>query len=287
MASHSALRRHVACVVTAVAMLAAARPVLAQSPASGGRPVSVASGVDVASDYIFRGVRQNSTEIVMWPFVEIGINRSTRVGPVQGVSVRTGTWNSLHTGDTGSDGPAGQPWYESRLYGSFRLQFGRGVSVDTAFTAYTSPNDMFHSVKEIAVTVAADRPAVARIPFHAYALLAAEIDTVPGEGQLDGGARGGTYLELGAAPRHDVGRVRVTVPVAVGLSLDDYYELAGTDHMFGFMKIGGKAAVPIANGWTVHGGMEFQSLGETPRRFNGGDRTSVTAFVGVGVSSSR
>ena len=34
--------------------------------------------------------------------------------------------------------------------------------------------------------------------------------------------------------------------------------------------------------WNVHGGVEFQALGDTTRFFNGGDRTRVIASAGVG-----
>jgi hypothetical protein len=36
--------------------------------------------------------------------------------------------------------------------------------------------------------------------------------------------------------------------------------------------------------WNVHGGVEFQSLGNTPEAFNRGDQSKLIASVGVSFS---
>ena len=69
----------------------------------------------------------------------------------------------------------------------------------------------------------------------------------------------------------------------VGLSIGNYYELAGQDHPFGFVSVAGIATLPIARWINVHGGIEFEHLGTTTKAFNGGDASKVTALVGVGV----
>jgi hypothetical protein len=75
--------------------------------------------------------------------------------------------------------------------------------------------------------------------------------------------------------------------VKIGLSLNDYYELAGVDHKFGYLTLGAVATVPFARSasygtWNVHGGIEFQSLGDTPEAFNGGDQTRLIVAAGIG-----
>jgi hypothetical protein len=50
----------------------------------------------------------------------------------------------------------------------------------------------------------------------------------------------------------------------VGLSLDDYYELAGEDNTFGFVSVGAKVSVPLGRRsrivrWNVHGDVEIQA----------------------------
>jgi hypothetical protein len=168
------------------------------------------------------------------------------------------------------------------------LGFSNAATLNTAFTAYRSPNDMFTTVKELSVGAVVDRP-FGRLPLKPYVLAAFELDTEPGIGQLDGGFKSGRYLELGATPVHVIRRIGVAAPVKVGISLSNYYELAGNDHRFGFVSVAGIVTVPLtrstrAGSLNVHGGVEFQRLGETTKTFNGGDASKTIASIGIGFS---
>jgi hypothetical protein len=83
--------------------------------------------------------------------------------------------------------------------------------------------------------------------------------------------------------------------VKVGLSLSDYYEQntgtadapAFVDNTFGFFSIAGVVTVPLGGtttfgAWNLHGGVEYQALGETTEAFNGGDNSRVIGSVGIG-----
>jgi hypothetical protein len=275
----------VACAITLVAT-----PAIAQESSTAGSPVLVAAGgVDVADHYLFRGVRQNSTGLVVWPSTDLTATVLSRPGTLRRIEASLGFWNSLNTGDTGADGPAGRPWYESRLSGTLGFRFARGVSVTARYAAYVSPNDMFSAVKEVGVRLAVDdRDSVGLAAVRPYALFAFEVDTSPGMGQLDGGLKAGKYLELGAAPEYSVRYASISFPIKVGLSLGDYYELGSDDRTFGFLSGGGTVAVPLGRAtrigrWHVHGGLEFLSLGEAAKVFNGGDRYAVVASFGFGL----
>jgi hypothetical protein len=87
----------------------------------------------------------------------------------------------------------------------------------------------------------------------------------------------------------------VTVPVKVGISLANYYELnIGTptapvfeDNTFGYFSVAGLVTVPLDTttrfgSWNVHGGVEVQSLGDTTKAFNGGDASRIIGSVGIG-----
>jgi hypothetical protein len=79
------------------------------------------------------------------------------------------------------------------------------------------------------------------------------------------------YLDIGAAPDAlRTSRLTVTVPVTVGLRLDNYYELAMRDHRFGFCSVGGIVSVSIVpcRSWPqgVRSGAEYQGLGTTGKR---------------------
>jgi hypothetical protein len=259
-------------------------PLTAQTQTAGDERITVAGGLDFRNAYMFRGVRQDDTGTIMWPAAEIGVRLHSADRGLTSARVRVGSWNSLHSGWAGSDGPSGKRWYESDTYATLAFGFGNAATLDTTYTAYRSPNKMFTTVKEISVRASFDRPLLRSAALTPYALAAFELDTQPGVGQLDGGFKAGRYLELGAAPGYSVRRVGIAVPVKVGLSLGNYYELAGKDHRFGFASVAGIATLPITRWSNVHGGVEYQRLGATTKAFNGGDRSKTIGSIGIGFS---
>ena len=245
---------------------------------------------------MFRGIRQHSTGIALWPVADLGLAVYSGDGGLKSAGVNVGTWNSLHTGDTGQDGPTGKLWYESDFYATLGLGFGGGTSLATTYTAYTSPNNAFTTVKEIMFKLGVDDSAhLGKAALKPYALVAFEFDTAPGVGQADGGSKAGRYLELGVAPGYAGSKASLAVPVKVGLSLADYYELnTGTaaapvfvDNTFGYFSVAGLVTVPLGGttsfgAWNLHGGVEYQALGDTTKAFNGGDGSRVIGSVGIG-----
>jgi hypothetical protein len=157
---------------------------------------------------------------------------------------------------------------------------------------------IFTTVKEIAVKVGVDDTAyLGKAALKPYALFAFEFDTDLLTGQADGGGSAGRYLELGAAPGYAGSKASIAVPIKVGLSLADYYELnTGTpvapvfvDNTFGYFSIAGIVTVPLGGttrfgSWNVHGGVEYQALGETTEFFNAGDSSRTIGSVGIGFS---
>jgi len=252
--------------------------------------LSLSGGIDVMSTYMFRGIRQHSTGVAAWPWADVGIAAYSGTGTLKSLSANIGSWNSQHTGDTGNDGPSRKIWYESDFYATMAFGFARGVSLATTYTAYTSPNNTFSTVKEIMVKMAVDDSGyLGAAAVKPYAIVARELDTAPGLGQADGGAEAGTYLEIGIAPGYNTAKASLTLPVKVGLSLGNYYELAGVDHKFGFASVAGLVTVPIGSpskygSWNVHGGVEFQRLGDHTTVFNGDERTRRLLSIGIGFS---
>jgi hypothetical protein len=173
------------------------------------------------------------------------------------------------------------------------LGFGKGVTFTTTYTAYTSPNNSYSTVKEFMFKLGVDDSAyLGKAAFKPYVILAQEFDTeLDGltNGQADGGQNAGTYLEIGTAPGYSAARASFAVPIKAGFSLGDYYELAGVDNTFGFFSIAGIVTVPLGGttgfgAWNVHGGVEYQALGETTEAFNGGDSSRVIGSIGIGFS---
>lgn len=252
--------------------------------------LSLTGGIDFLNRYMFRGIRQHSTGLAAWPWADLAVAAYSGESGLKSVGVNVGSWNSQHTGDTGMHGPSAKLWYESDFYASLGLGFGGGVSLGTTYTAYTSPNNSFSSVKELMVKLALDDSArLGKAAIKPYALVAQELDTAPGSGQADGGEKAGTYFEVGIAPGLTGSRASVAVPVKAGFSLGNYYELAGVDHRFGFLSVAGVVTVPIGSttrfgGWNVHGGVELQKLGDATAAFNGGDRSRLIGSIGIGFS---
>lgn len=251
---------------------------------------SISGGFDFLNQYMFRGIRQHSTGFASWPWADLGIAAYSGDGVLKSVALNVGSWNSQHTGDTGTDGPSSKLWYESDFYAAAGLGFGGGVSFVTTFTAYTSPNNSFSSVKEIMFKLALDDSArLGKAAVKPYLIVAQELDTAAGRGQADGGLRAGTYFEAGIAPGFAGSKASLAVPVKIGLSLSDYYELEGADSRFGFVSVAGIVTVPLGTpnrfgGWNLHGGVEFQRLGDTGTFFNGDDRSKLIGSVGIGFS---
>jgi len=252
--------------------------------------LTITGNIDFLNRYMFRGIRQNSTGAAIWPSFDLGIAAFSGEGGLKSAGINVGTWNSLHTGDTGREGPSGKLWYESDFYASLGLGFGGGVSLGTTYTAYTSPNNGFTTVKEIMFKLGVDDSGkLGKAAVKPYVIYAFEIDTAPGTGQADGGANAGKYLELGVSPGYSTSKFSLAAPIKVGLSAGNYYELAGTDNKFGYLSIAGIVTVPLGGttsfgAWNVHAGGEYQKLGDTTKSFNGGEGSQFIGSVGVGFS---
>ena len=247
--------------------------------------VTLTAGFDFANAYFFRGIFQDDTGVVMWPSGDLGFALFSGDGALKSVGVNIGTWNSLHTGSAGSDGPSGKLWYESDFYAGAALGFGKGTALGVTYTAYTSPNGLFGTVKELSFKLTVDDSGLlGAAAVKPYMVLAQELD-----GQADGGANEGTYLELGIGPGLSVPRALLTVPIKVGLSLSDYYEGADGDDTFGFFSVAGVVTVPFTSAptkfgsWNIHGGVEFLMLGDRNEAVFG-DSSHVIGSIGIGLS---
>ena len=261
----------------------------AGSAAAQSKPV-VTAGIDIPSVYFFRGIRQEADpKFTTFVYGDVGFPLlADGTGGVKTAGINVGIWNALMTGSSGSDGPEDSAFYESDLYAGLTLGFQNGVSLTPMFTAYTSPNDMFTTVKEISFKVAHASKAAP------YALVAFELGG-DDSGEADGGHLGadggkGTYLELGVGPSFPLaeGKATVAIPVKVGLSLKDYYELNGEDNKFGYIDVGVLFTVPFASKWNFHAGANFLGLGETLKAFNApeGDPKSGQVIVSAGIGVS-
>ena len=296
------VRRSAFALMAVVGLMLASAPAFAQDkPDPNPGALTLTGSIDFLNQYMFRGIRQNSTGIATWPAMDLGIAAYSGDGGLKSVGINFGTWNSLHSGDTGADSDdsglgcaCGKLWYESDFYASLGLGFGGGTSFTTTYTAYTSPNNGFTTVKEIMFKFALDDSSrLGKAAVKPYIAIAREFDAEPGVGQADGGENAGTYLEIGFAPGYSASKASIAFPIKIGLSASDYYELITPtgveDNKFGYFSIAGIVTVPLGGtsslgAWNIHGGVEYQKLGTTTEFFNGGESNQVIGSFGIGFS---
>ncbi len=231
------------------------------------RRVTVTTGMDFTSAYMFRGIRQHSGGTIGQPYADFAIALGN------GITANAGNWDSVH-----STAPAGN-WYESDYYGSLTFTAGR-LKPGVLYTQYTSPADTFLTVKELAGVVALD-DSKSPVPFSPKAILAFEL----GNGQADAGQHKGVYLELSAKPALKLTpRASLLVPLKGGFSLKDYYEGPLGSNGFGYFDGGLQLSVAAFSGRSgaleVHGGLDVLRLGDNLAVANGGDRVRPVVSAG-------
>jgi hypothetical protein len=278
--------------IAAFALLLAGPAAAQTAPAAGSTPppdpnpgsLTFTGNADmlVGTPYIFRGfVQESDPQFTLWPAGDLGIALYSGKGGLKSASVNFGVWNSLQTGSSGLDSESGKLHYEEDFYTALGLGFSK-ATFTTTYTAYTSPNGGFRTVHELSFKVASPTK------LAPYALLAQEL----GEIGADGPNKKGTYLELGVGPSWPIakGKATIAIPVKVGLSLHNYYELDGQDNKFGFFDLGGLLTVPLSGippsygGWNFHVGGDVLAFGDTTKFYNAGKSSKGVFLFGFGVS---
>ena len=272
----STIRFIVLAFTCAAAAGLAVAPATAQDMGNGGS-VSLSSGVDIVNQYYFRGIVQETGGFIAQPFLDGSISFGA-------ASITAGTWSSLHS--RGDEGFAGAPgsFYETDFYAGIGGAAGP-VGVDLTYTAYMSPRGSWGTTKEIALGFSVDNVAAP------YVTMAFEVS-----GGADGGPNKGNYLEFGiepAAPLDDA-PVSLSFPVAVGMSMGNYFEYEMADGMigdstFGFFSAGASIGVPLNvpeqyGSWELALGVNALVLGEGAKAIDGGDSgTKLIALFGLGL----
>jgi hypothetical protein len=231
--------------------------------------------------------------VIVPPFADVGVSVYQGDGALKSVNLNGGIWNSLHSGPSGSQTPDRSAWYEADYYGSVTFTVGKWKP-GALFTSYTSPNDVFGTVHELAGVLAYDDSGSA-FPLNPKATVAFELKgQADGGGGLADGGNKGTYFEFGVRPvvtLVDAPKYPLTlaIPAKLGLSLKDYYEGPTGSNKFGFFDLGAIASVPLAfmNGkstWEVHGGLDILWFGDNLKALNRGDGVKPVGVIGLSVT---
>lgn len=271
---------------------------------TGLGPISVHGGMDIVSEYWFRGIFQENQGFIGQPWLTIGLNVYTdeEAHCLNSIDLTVGTWNSVHSGPSGEDAPPGathdpDSWYENDIYAGVSLTLFQDWTLGVTWTGYFSPNDVFSATHEVAVSVGYDDSSWwgdSGFSLSPGVLVAFEFD-----GGADGISGEGVYLQLSLTPSMVVLHsqtypVTLSLPMVLGLGLDDYYQAVTTggaidDETYGFFDIGLEASVPLAfipsdfGEWEFHVGVHGIFTGSNNREDNG-NRESVYAKFGFSFS---
>ena len=256
-----------------------------QPPADTPAPkrLTVAAGIDFPTAYMFRGIYQEDEGFIAQPFVDLGVALYSGDGALSAVSANVGNWNSIHHSAPSGGELHDRDWYEADYYGSVTFTFGKFKS-GALYTAYTSPNDAFNSVQELAAVFAYDDSAGA-FSLNPKVILAFELD-----GQADGGDDKGTYLELGIRPSIKLGTspASLSIPVKLGLSASDYYEGSTGSNTFGYFDTGFIVGLALpATGkvsWELHGGVDLLWFGDNLKILNDDDGFKPVGLIGFSMT---
>jgi hypothetical protein len=257
--------------------------------------VSLSAGTDVTTDYYFRGIKQETAGYIVQPYGDVTFKLWDGVPTFGNLALTIGLWNSLHGGPTGIDGPNADPrvWYEADFYTKVGWTMFEDVSAAIVYTAYMSPNDFFDTVQELAVGLGFNDGKYTGKLLEGFALNPSILVAFEVKNQADAGADKGVYLQAGLTPSYTFNPgsaypITLSVPLLVGLSLDDYYEFGtGDDSTFGYFQGGVGLSVPLAfipssfGTWQLKTGVNVLRLGDNLRDVNSRDRTEIIGTVGI------
>ena len=253
---------------------------------------STGAGVDFPTAYYFRGIIQEDEGVIAQPYVSGTLSLYEDGQGLNSFSATLGIWNSFHEEQTGTTGDP-KSWYEADLYGGVAVGFLDIFELSTLYTAYTSPNGAFSDVHELAFSLSVDDSGLlGDFALSPYISVAFEID-----GQADGGADEGVYMEIGIEPGYTFLKdskypITLSLPLKVGLSLDDYYEdpNTGSDETFGYFDGGIAMSIPLGfvpakfGEWAFSAAGHFLALGDSLETINGGDDFEVLGIFGFSLT---
>lgn len=276
---------------TAAVLGAIATPAIAQE--EEGAAITASASVDYVSHYVFRGYEQDESDIGAG--IQPGIEFTLPVD--DGIGLTVGTWGSIHTdtAEAGTTTPGkSNPnyWYEQDVYAGLGFDIG-DLSISTGLTYYTYPSSAANiDITEYYISVGFDdSELLGDFAFNPYALLAIEL-------QKNAAADEAIYMELGgefAVPMGDA-PFSLSIPVAVGLSIEDYYnDATGGGNFWGFVSVGAIASVPMSDligtdeyfgAWDLSGGVVMYFMnsdvgGISPNTANEGDNYQLVVTAGL------
>lgn len=246
---------------------------------------------DFTTAYFFRGILQERNGFIWQPAAEIGFNlwEGDEDSIFTSVDFGVGVWNSVQSEKTlAESGPSNL--YETDIYPSLSVSFPNDLELSMIYYVYTSPNGAFDTIQNFDFGLAYDDSSLwgdSGFSVGPSVTVSFELDNT------NFGDRRGSWLGLNAAPSfvafaEDEYPLTLALPLAVGLSISEYYEVEGEgDETFGFFSFGFSGSVPLAfipqdfGAWSVNAGINVLVLGENLEEANLGDQVYPVGTGGI------
>lgn len=245
---------------------------------------------DFTNAYVFRGIMQERHGFIAQPWAELYFSLfSSDDGPIRDVTIGGGVWNSFHTEETlAAHGP--HSLYETDWYPLLSLDLAGGLNLTTIYYFYSSPNGAFDTVEELNFKLSWDDSEVlGRWALNPWVNFAVETHLT------SLGDEEGSGVQMGIAPtlyefEHDRYPVTLSIPVEVGLAIEDYYEEEdGSENTFGYVSFGMAASMPLAfmpegyGDWAMTVSAKGFYFSDTLADVNEGDHWHPVFMASVGV----
>jgi hypothetical protein len=277
-----------------------------ESPPPNTGALSFTGVFNIPTSYYFRGIAQSNAGFLFQPYLELKVNlyEGGEKDLLTGGYLKAAGFSHFQS----IAAPIGTNYYEQDVYLTAGLVFFKRLTLEGGWNLYAYPGiGSAAQVQEVFGKVGFDDSGVwpFKLPsdqdfaLSPYVLVAGETS-----GGADGvssyGGRRGVYLELGIDPGYAVefGKnwsARFHLPVTLGLSLDNYYEVATatgtTDKTFGFADLGFAADVPLTfvparyGKWTFSGGPHLLWLGSNNKSLAG--PPNANALNGLNVTGGK
>ncbi|MFN8642736.1 MAG: hypothetical protein U0802_14185 [Candidatus Binatia bacterium] len=235
---------------------------------------------DFTTAYFFRGILQERDGFIWQPAAGVSLNLWNGDGALSAVGLGVDIWNSFQSEKTGATGGPTN-LYETDYSPNLTLAWSGGIETSVTYNVYTSPNGAFVTTQEVALGLSYDdSELLGPFAMGPTATFAFETDNT------SFGVQKGGYGEFGVEPSlelslpfddaHDY-PVTAGIPLAVGISLYDYYKTGIDDPVWGFASFGLSASVPLAfvpsdfGAWSLGAAVNVLVLNDTLKAINSGD----------------
>jgi hypothetical protein len=210
------------------------------------KPWTFEGGIDWVSAYMFRGYNNVDTGYIFQPY--LNVTRHFDLTDQFSLDLYGGVWANYAEHTPKTSGPKHFNEFDANL--GVTLNYDKW-SVGLEYLYYNSPANDFDDVHEVGVLLSYEHWLSPSIGYYR------EID--------DRNGNEDTYLEFKLEPSLPsppfLKKLELTLPMVLGTSLDGYYFGSdGHNSFFGYAAIGLSASYPIAEHWSLKGGVEYHHL---------------------------